>query len=192
MDRSYLRSQMSPDESVIWEGRPKKSAFILKSFFNFLLPISIVWVAVDSVGIFSIFSEDAGMERFFLIPFFALHLLPVWLYLGNIIFSFLRYRNTQYLLTDRNLYLSGGIFAKEVRIKPLSRLSNIQSRVGLFDKLCHVGSIVLDEQTDSVDSTGRTKATEIQSIPDFDDLLKRIRSLQYEAASDLSFPNKFR
>lgn len=192
MDRSFLRSQISPDESVIWEGRPKKSAFILKSFFNFLLPFCIVWVALDTVGIFSIFSEDTGMERIFLIPFFVFYLLPVWVYLGNIIFAFLRYRNTQYLLTDRNVYLSGGIFAKEVKIKPLSRLSNIQSRVGLIDKLCHVGSIVLDEQADSIDSTGKTHATEIQSVPDFDDLLKRIRTLQYEAASDLSFPNKFR
>lgn len=191
MNKTPLTSRLSPDEYVLWQGKPIKKAFFLKSVFNILLPISIIWVAFDLTGIISIFEEGADTAAFIMIPFFLLHLLPVWIYLGNIILAFSRYKNTEYVLTNKNLYIGGGIFAQEVTVRPLSYLSNLQTRVGLFDKMFHVGSIIVGE-TEKTNNLLSSGILSVDFVPDYEDVFKRIQSLQFGAASDIYYPNNKR
>lgn len=190
MNGAFLRDGMAADEKVIWEGKPDKKAFFLKAVFNFLLPISIVWGILDFSLLFSSVSGDEGAENLIIVPFMLLHLMPVWIYLASVVLAFFRYRNTAYLLTDKNIYISGGVFAREVNVKPLSRLYELQTKVGLFEKLCHVGSVIIGDPGVGTAETGQiVSAVGIQSVPDYDELCRRIRSLQFNAASDMCYPN---
>ena len=62
----------------------------------------------------SIGSVIGGMGLFFT-GFLILHLLPVWIYLASVIFLSRRYANTYYIVTDRSIYVSGGVFRKSLK-----------------------------------------------------------------------------
>ena len=47
MVRPELERMVGNDETVLWRGAPNRKAFFLRSMFNILLPISIVWCCFD-------------------------------------------------------------------------------------------------------------------------------------------------
>ena len=77
-------------EEELWSGKPKKSAFMFNQIMT-MAPIAIIWLAFDSTFLGLMLSDgdflgEAGFGMLiFLIGFFALHLMPVWIWLGNII-----------------------------------------------------------------------------------------------------------
>ena len=76
-----IQSLLMSDEQVIWAGYPKKSAYVLNASMK-MMPFALIWLLFDGFFIFAIIgtgamSEMGGM-KWFLVGFFALHLMPVW------------------------------------------------------------------------------------------------------------------
>ena len=69
-------------------------------------------------------------------------MMPVWIYLGGILFTARRYKNTAYIVTDRAIYVSGGVFTKNIDTKPFAELSHINLHRGVFDQMFNVGDII--------------------------------------------------
>ena len=99
----YVEKEISPlveGETEIWSGKPKKSAFMLNQILT-MAPIAIIWLAFDSFAI-STFFQGAFEEQInfgliiFLVGFFALHLMPVWMWLGNFVSSFKDFHKNEY------------------------------------------------------------------------------------------------
>jgi len=89
-------------EKILYAGKPDKTCFIFECIFNPLLPFAVLWGLFDMFFIGAAFSSDKADEAaFFIVPFMALHLMPVWIYLGGALLSFRRYRNTAYIVTDK-------------------------------------------------------------------------------------------
>ena len=63
-------------EEVLWEGKSKKGAFIATKSLT-MFPIAIIWLMLDLSFIVPSIME--GEMLFFIIPFFTLHLMPVWI-----------------------------------------------------------------------------------------------------------------
>ena len=150
MIRPELTQLVGKDEKILWSGAPKRSAYLWRSFVNLLLPIALVWCCIDiPLFIATVVSPEAGEEGpgVFLIPFLLLHMTPVWLYLFTAFFSFARLKNTGYIITDKSVYVSGGVFALNSQVKPLAKLSTVTISRGLIDKRCKVGSVVLNDNT---------------------------------------------
>ena len=85
-----LKSMMN-NERIVWSGRPKKSCFVLECIFNPMLIFAFIWFMFDFMFISQIFSSDLSeldSSVWMFVGFFALHLMPVWIYLGGVIFSF--------------------------------------------------------------------------------------------------------
>lgn len=93
-----LRSMIGTDETILYEGKPDKKCFIFESVFNPLLPFALLWAIFD-FGFIGNMQMMAGMN-FIMIPFMLFHMMPVWIYLAGVIFSFRKYRNTYYIVTD--------------------------------------------------------------------------------------------
>ena len=89
-----LKSMVGYEETIYYEGKPDRKCFILESIFNPLLPIAIIWALFD-LGFLGAagFGMTGGMQMI-LIPFMLFHMMPVWIYLFGVIFSFKRYKNT--------------------------------------------------------------------------------------------------
>lgn len=173
---SQLESIVGGNEQVLWRGKPNKTCFILESIFNPLLPFAIIWLLFDSFFIFIFTSGENDVEGLLtvLIPM-LFHLMPVWIYIGGVLLTFLKYKNTEYLITDKSIYISGGsVFYTETSIS-YSKISDIQMRRGLFDKKLGVGDVLINthyrpENAPVVIVNGRVQrydGYDITDIPDF-------------------------
>ena len=132
-----LRSMINNNEKIKWEGKPDKKCYLFEAIFNPLLPFAILWGLID----FSIigFGFESAMKEgsallYFLVPFFLLHLMPVWIYLGGVLLSRKKYKNTYYVVTDKGIYVSGGIITKNIITKPFAEMSHINLHRGFFDQ----------------------------------------------------------
>lgn len=132
-----LKSMVGSDEMILYEGKPEKRCFIFESIFNPLLPFAIVWAVLD-MGFLG--TAIINMQ-FVMIPFMLFHLMPVWIYLAGVVFSFRRYRNTYYIVTDHAVYISSGIFTMNLEAKTFAELSRVNLHRGIFDQIFNVGDI---------------------------------------------------
>lgn len=195
MYKSDLEAMVGMNESILWRGKPDKKCFILESIFNPMLPFALIWAIVDLAVIGFTFSASGGMLMF-IIPFMLLHLMPVWIYIGGVIMSFRKHRNTEYIITDKGIYVSGGIFAYRYEMKPFTDLSHINIHRGIFDQWLGVGDVVTvcshtgynSNSSHSHSSHGLT----ICDIPDYQQVFAMVKQLQTDIYADTQFPNDFR
>lgn len=189
--RQELRQMVGPGESILYEGKPNKKCFIFESIFNPLLPIAIVWAIID-FGIMAgdLLGDGLSEGGFFVIPFMLLHLFPVWVYLGGVIFSVKKYNNTEYVVTNMAIYVSDGVFARNISTKSFAEMSNIAVHQGIFDRLFHVGDIIAT--TGQIDKKGNAVIISIDSISDYTEIYHLIKKLQLDVYSDVMYPNAMR
>lgn len=111
-----LKSMMN-NERIVWSGRPKKSCFVLECIFNPMLIFAFIWFMFDFMFISQIFSSDLSeldSSVWMFVGFFALHLMPVWIYLGGVIFSFRKLKNTEYALPIKEFTVQTAVFPNSI------------------------------------------------------------------------------
>ena len=192
-----LRLMVGDDEKIIYAGKPNKKCFIFESIFNPLLPFALIWGLID-FGVIG-FSMTAKDEKavFFLVPFMLLHLMPVWIYLGGALMSFRRYQNTSYIVTDKAIYASGGVFSRHYNTKPFAELSHVNLHRGIFDQWFGVGDIVTTSaQANPATMNGRRTSTNagisIDSISNYMEVYNIVKKLQQDIYTDVMYPNDLR
>ncbi|MCH5191338.1 MAG: PH domain-containing protein [Oscillospiraceae bacterium] len=188
--KNDLKNLIGANETIFYEGKPDKKCFIAESIFNKLMPFAIIWGIIDFGFLKTAFSADGAGEMLFIIPFFALHLMPVWIYLAGVVFSFARYKNTYYIITDNAIYVSGGVFSKTYKTKPFAEMSHIDLHRGIFDQLFGVGDVIATSNQIS-DETG-VASVEISSIADYSEVFNMVKKLQTDVFSDTMYPNDIR
>lgn len=195
MYKSDLEAMIGMNETILWRGKPDKKCFILESVFNPMLPFALFWAIVDLGVIGFTFGASGGMLMF-IVPFMLLHLMPVWIYIGGVIMSFRKHKNTEYIITDKGIYVSGGIFAYKYEMKPFTDLSHINIHRGIFDQWLGVGDVVTvcshtgysSNSSHSHSSHGLT----ICDIPDYQQVFAMVKQLQTDIYADTQFPNDLR
>ena len=183
-----LKELIGKNEKILYEGRPSKKCFIFESIFNPLMPFAILWAVFDFGFIGLSFSQGVpeGISMFFIF-FFLLHLMPVWLYLGGVIFSVKRYKNTYYIVTDSGIYVSQGIFSKTFNHKPFAELSHVDLHRGLIDQLFNVGDIVTSSSHLNVN--GKPETISIESVDNYVEIYNMVKKLQKDIYTDVMYPN---
>ena len=175
-------------EKILYEGKPNKKCYIFESIFNPLLPFALLWAIIDfSVLGGALFTDDSGNSLFFIIPFMLLHMMPVWIYLGGILFTTRRYKNTAYIITDRAIYVSGGVFTRNINAKPFAELSYINLHRGIFDQMFNVGDIIAT--TNQLNQNGKSVTISIASISNYIDVYNMVKKLQTDIYTDVMYPN---
>ena len=181
---------LSAGEAVLWRGKPKKSAFIATKSLT-MLPIAVIWLILDMNFISTAFMD--GEMLFFIIPFFALHLMPVWIWLGNVISAGRRWKNTDYFVTNRRIIIRGGFFAVNEVSLFYKDIRNAQMRIGLLDKLFHTGDIVFDDGTwVQVDRNNRQQAHRLEDLEEPQQVYNRIQKIILDIQTDIEYPNAYR
>ncbi len=182
-----LRKLIGDNEKILYEGKPNLKCFIFEGIFNPMLPFAIVWALFDS---FFLGAAIAGEDKSFamvLIPFLLLHMMPVWIYLAGAIFTIRRYRNTEYVVTDRAVYITEGIFTKNFKTKPFAELSHVDLKRGIFDQMFNVGDIILTSSQRSAENG--VSSISINSISNYDEVYKIVSKLQEDIYTDIMYPN---
>ena len=197
-----LEKMIGRNERIIWKGVPDKKCFVLESVFNPMLPFALIWAIID-FGILGVaVKEGAGEAGAFIFPFMLLHLMPVWLYLGGVLFSVRRHRNIKYAVTDRGIYVSGGVFTVNVEMKPFAEISHIKIHQGIIDQYIGVGDVIVESAGFSAPAQTFTfrfgkqnvqgRNVSICDIPDFQGVYNIIKDLQTDVYADTMYPNDYR
>ncbi len=191
-----LELMVGQGETILWRGKPHKKCFMLECVFNPLLPFAAIWAFFDLgvIGMISLSGDGMGGMALFLLLFFALHLMPVWLYLGGVFLSLRKYKHTEYIVTDKGIYVSGGAFAYTYEMKPFTDLSHINIHRGVFDQWLGVGDVVtVCAHPGSVTGNGHSShGISICDIADYQKVFSMIKELQTDIYSDTMYPNDLR
>ena len=179
---------LSAGESILWRGKPKRSAFIATKSLT-MLPIAVIWLVLDLSFIGTVFS--AGEMLGILIPFFALHLMPVWIWLGNVVTAGRRWKNTNYYVTDRRIIIQGGFFAVNEVSLFYKELRNAQLRIGLLDKLFGTGDIVFDNGM-IMHNSKHSRPYVFEDLTDAQEVYRRVQKVILDIQTDMEYPNAYR
>lgn len=181
-----LKSMVGMDETILYEGKPDKKCFIFESILNPLLPIAIIWAIFDM----GFLGAAVGSFQFFMMAFLLFHMMPVWIYLFGVIFSFRRYKNTYYIVTDHAVYVSSGVFTMNLEVKTFAELSHVNLHRGVFDQMFHVGDIQIT--TNQFKRNNTPAVISINSISDYSEVYQLVKKLQKDIYSDIMYPNDLR
>lgn len=181
-----LKAMVGNDETVLYEGKPDKRCFLFESIFNPLLPVAIIWAVID-VGFLGLASGEFNSV---LTPFLLLHMMPVWIYLSGVIFSFRKYKNTYYIVTDHAVYISSGIFTMNLEAKTFAELSRVNLHRGVFDQIFHVGDIQIT--TNQMSRKNMPAILQINSISNYTEVYQLVKKLQKDIYTDIMYPNDLR
>ena len=179
-----LYNMLDENEEILWSGKPNLKCFILESIFNPLLPFAVIWALFDGFFISMLFHKGGPATQtpflpIFFIGFFALHLMPVWIYLGGVLFSVLRHKHTEFIVTNKGVYVSGGIFAITYEHKSFDELSEVTIHRGVIDQLLGVGDVFFPTQQDDTSFSNhrnyRPSGITICDIPDYQEVYNLVK-----------------
>lgn len=191
----YENEEVSPlveGESVIWSAKPKKSAYIINQIIV-MMPFALLWLAIDSAILVPMLqSGGASKMLFFIIPFFALHLMPVWIWLGNVLSANKRWQNTKYYVTDKRIIIQNGFVAENYQTIYYKDIRNVDLRVGVIDKMLNVGDVYFDLGNYTTNNGNRTSKTAFLDIENVRDIYSKLQKIVLDIQTDMEYPNALR
>lgn len=182
------RPILTNGEHILWSGKPRKSAFITANALT-MMPIAVVWLCFDLVPISSILRS--GGFQLFMLGFFALHLGPVWIWLGSALSAPRRWRNTNYYVTNRRIIIQGGFLAVNEKSLFFKDIRNVHNRVGLFDKVFGTGTIVFNSDLVPTRHNNVSPPT-FQYLENAYAVYERVQRTVLDIQTDMEYPNAYR
>ncbi len=203
--KTELEMMVGNDEQILWQGRPNKRCFILEGIFNPLFPFALIWFLFDAffIGAFFVGGIHSNIPKAFsILPviFILFHMMPVWIYLAGVLFVFRRYKHTEYIITTKGVYISGGLFSYTCNMKPFTELARVNIHRGIIDQIIGVGDVVLTSNNSAdlggsnIRVNGRPLdiGTTIADISDYMHVYEIIKKLQEDIYTDTMYPNDLR
>lgn len=166
-----IKQELRDGETVLWKGKPKKSAKVLNSIFSAMFPFVMIWLLIDGTIISSIvFASVSGGDfdgsAWFFVVFFAVHLMPVWIWLGGIIKALMNTKYDVYVATSQRLLIkSQNVLFESILYEDIV---NIVLKRSIADRLAGTGDV-------SVDIAGRGKE-DMNDVPNYEELKDIISS----------------
>lgn len=177
--------ESSDGEKILWEGKPDKKSYVWGRIVK-MMPIALLWLAIDSIFIWIIVTKVNGLPvfvYFFFAGFFLLHLMPVWMWIANIVTAFKRLKNTEYAFTDKRIIIKTGFFAKFDTVF-YSDIASIDLHIGIIDRMFKVGDLLIKT------NSGSTYMVEDIGNPYF--IQERLQKIVNDIKTDMQFPNDLR
>lgn len=194
-----LLALIDKNEKILWQGKPDKTCFLLEAVFNPFLIVAFIWGAID-FGFIAAFTQypnniPAG-AILVLVCFFAVHLMPVWIYLFGVLFAILRHKNTSFAITDQAVYISSGVFTQNYDRKPFTEMSHVNLSRGIFDQFIGVGDVILTSahafSMPNIKRHALFGGTKICDIKDYMNVYQLVKRLQTDIFADTMYPNDLR
>ena len=191
---------MFSGETVYWRGKPNFKCFILESIFNPMLFVAIFWGILDFFVFKTVFSSMTGREgnmAYFMVLMLIVHLMPVWIYLFGLIGSFLKYKHTEYAVTERGIYVSTGLISRRYDMKPFTDLSHVSIHRGIFDNMLGVGDVISTCAHNTMTPYGNANhhvqmGINICNIAEYQEVFNLIKKMQTDIYADTMYPNDMR
>lgn len=134
---SQLDNLLRANEKVLWSGKPVKTPFITQTVGT--IPIGLLFIAFSIFFIWGPISAGAPAPviLFGLIFFF----IGFGVSFGPTIWQLMRYRNTEYIITDQRIITQTGAIGLDTRLVDLDKVQEVYVKIGFIDKMFGTGSI---------------------------------------------------
>ena len=175
------------DENILWVGKPNFLAFVIRGIP--FLCLGLIWGAIDYFGF--IRHMDATKDNMgFIIPFFALHLFPLWGSVLNIVRLILVHGNTSYAFTNKRLMMRSGFWGTDFKAIDYDKISDIEVNVNPIEYGLGVGTI--QAFSGRVSARGGRIYDKFIGIENPYDIFKRIKEVTVDIKTDWNYPNAMR
>ena len=187
MQKNSIDDVVGSDEKVLWRGQPNAKSYVLAATLK-MLPIALIWLVFDGVFIFFIANGMASggiplAVLGFIVPFFLLHLAPVWIWIGKTIKATREVRNLEYAITDKRIIIRSGVVGIDFKFINYTEIDSVNVKVGIIDRIFKVGDIYINSSVNA------------GVLWDVDDPYKVGNALQrvtLDIKSDIHYPNAMR
>ena len=187
LQKNSIEDVLNSDEKVLWKGTPNAKSYIWAAILK-MLPIAIIWLIFDGAFIIGI---SIGMSRGqiplgilgFIVPFFLLHLTPVWLWLANTIRAINEVKNLEYAISDKRVILRSGVIGIDFKFINYTEIDSINVKVGLIDKIFKVGDIYINASVNS---------GVLWDVPNPYGISRALQKVTLDIKSDIHYPNAMR
>ena len=186
MKQNSVEDILSKDEKILQRLKPNKRVLLLESVFKGL-PVVLLWVAFDTFFIVMMIVTGAFKENPGLIPaviaFFTLHLLPLWLYILNIIKTMAGAKNIEYVFTDKRIIIRSGVIGIDFKNIYYTDVQGINCKVGIFDRMFKVGDLYIKALNQSA---------VLMNIETPYFYLQKLQKITLDIKADIQYPNDLR
>ena len=188
-DKKHL---LQPNEKIVWEGKPKKTAFVLEKVMV-MIPLSLIWLFFDSCFITTyvvngVTFEEFEMEMFFRI-FFMFHTLLVVIWLSSIYSAKRNWKNTKYYITDERVIIR---FHTEHIIENYQEvyfrnIKSVRLHEGIIDKMLGLKDIYFDLTYYKIPTSAK-----FLYMDDYENVYQRVQKVVLDIQTDIEYPNALR
>lgn len=187
MQNNRVEDILDSEESVLLRIKPKKKAYVFNSFFR-MFPIALVWLIIDGGFIGGMtYGMIVGSIPLavlaFIIPFFALHLMPVWIWIGGVVKASAGWKNIEYVFTEKRIILRSGVVGIDFVNIYYSDILGVNLKVGLIDRMFKVGDLYI---------SAKNQSEVLYDIENPYFILKKIQNIVIDIKTDIIFPNDLR
>lgn len=187
MQANSVEDVLAGGESILWRDKPDRKAHIAAAVFK-MLPIAILWLCIDLGFIIGI---SIGMSRGsipiailgFIIPFFLLHLAPVWMWVAGIMKSVAELKNLEYIFTDKRIIIRSGIIGIDFKFLYYNEIESVNVKVSLTDKIFRVGDIYVN---------AKSSAAVLYDLHNPYNLGTKLQKIVQDITTDINYPNALR
>ena len=184
-DLKNIEDVIGSDEQILWSGKPKKRAFLINAFTK-MLPIALIWLLFDGAFIglmIGTMDEIPASVKIFMAVFFLFHLMPVWIWLSNVLTANRQHENLEYAFTNKRIIIKSGIIGIDFKNIYYSEIDSVNLRVGLVDRIEKVGDIYIK-------SIGG--ANVLYDLENPYSLTEKLQKIVVDIKTDIQFPNNLR
>ena len=138
-----ISMEIKQDEELLLRCAPQKASFVLSKSVA-LLPIALIWLCFDGFAISMIVKTDLPTgARIGILFFFAVHLLPVWMWVASLVKALRTHKYIEYGMTNERIIVKDKLKLTSFYYKDLA---SVHVSVGLIDKLFKVGDIKISQR----------------------------------------------
>lgn len=176
------------DEEIYWVGKPAFVPFIITGI-PFLI-FGLLWGAFDYFGFIRHMNKMPNDFAGFAIPFFALHLLPFWLSILNMLRLFLVHGNTYYAFSNKRLLARSGFWGTDFKTVDYDKISDMEVNVNPIENMFGVGTI--QAFSGRTTSKGAKIYDRFIAVANPYEVFKRIKEVSVDIKTDWNYPNALR
>ncbi len=185
--QNKIEDILTEDETILVRLKPDRKTYVLESIFKGL-PLALVWLGFDAFFIFMIITQNVaahigGWFIAFMILFFGIHLIPVWLFVYNLIKKLAGYKNLEYVFTDKRIIIRSGVIGVDFKFIYYEEIQSVLVKVGVFDRLFKVGDLYIKTES----QTGI-----IEDIKAPYQYSTKIQKIAQDIKTDINYPNDLR
>jgi membrane protein YdbS with pleckstrin-like domain len=149
-DIGLAKRNLETGEKILWQGKPEFAPFILSGFGGiipglFFFGFALFWTTTASA---------AGAPGDFLLVGTMFMLIGLFILLGGPLTQWLRYRNTEYVVTDHRIITQTGAIGLDTRYIENEWIREVYVNVSLMDRLFGTGSVMVSTASGMVGGRG--------------------------------------